>query len=321
MARVAAVLAVVALVCLPEGLCWVAPARVPGRARRPLVQRQGASGSPEGLQGLLEICASTDRGQAASPAERQEVEGLCSRVEASAPNLAGEELVAALEGRWKLVYASVQPYRSSPFFWGFRQLAEGLRSPVLADSFADAVFDITDGIPFKSVGPAQQTLTRGVTGDMALVSEVEIRASIFDALVPRTKSVMTTSASVSPRAEAGLLDVSLLKTEVKASSIASLLPFVDDLAFPTQDVFRYLRPDADAERVTMRNALGYGGVLRVVRSPSDELFVYVRAAKSPEDEDPLPARVIAQSSSWDEEAEKSETAVGSPVGDGESGKE
>merc|ERR1719424_142927 len=98
---------------------------------------------------------------------------------------------ASLDGRWRLLYASEAAYRSSPFFWAFRKLTDGLSSPVLDQSFAEAVFQITDGIPFKSVGPVWQTITDSGTDFGTLKSEVTLKLSVFDALSGPWQSVMT----------------------------------------------------------------------------------------------------------------------------------
>lgn len=57
-----------------------------------------------------------------------------------------------LSGKWKLIYASEDLTRSSPFFWGFRK--------AFSES-ADQIFSITDSIPspVKEVGPATQEIT------------------------------------------------------------------------------------------------------------------------------------------------------------------
>merc|ERR1719160_1334109 len=67
---------------------------------------------------------------------------------------------------WKLVYSNDDTTRSSPFFWAFRK-ALGRDNPLLnvsnpvlsimnAASNADAIFAITDQIPFKDIGEALQ---------------------------------------------------------------------------------------------------------------------------------------------------------------------
>ena len=98
---------------------------------------------------LLRLAACTNRGQSATLEQKYSIENAISDLEASASivnqmNMASSSL---LNGKWYLVFASERETRSSPFFWAFRKLCDGMRSPVIDDSFAEAVFQITDGIP------------------------------------------------------------------------------------------------------------------------------------------------------------------------------
>jgi len=195
---------------------------------------------------LLQYCSITDRGQTATDGQRGRVTVLLDEIIASESEEPID--VAVLNGEWKLVYASESPYRSSPFFWAFRKLCEGMSSPVLAPEFAEAVFAITDGIPFKSVGQVKQTLSDTTTRGVGyLKSEVELAISLFDTVIPRGKSIMTTTAKTKMRQATSLggserylvLDLTVVSTEVKESSIAKLpgMGIVNDLKFPTQEVF------------------------------------------------------------------------------------
>lgn len=126
-----------------------------------------ADDDPQAL--LLQLCAATDRGQMASADEKETLRLLVAKLEArqgEAPALQK----GVLDGRWKLVYSGVPAYRSSPFFWAFSKVCDGITtpfSPVPGDnSFASATYAITDGIPFQRVGVARQTLS--ASGDAAL---------------------------------------------------------------------------------------------------------------------------------------------------------
>ena len=54
-----------------------------------------------------------NRGSIASSKVRQEVEEVITSLEALAPEYDSD----LLSGGWELIYASVEPFRSSPFFW------------------------------------------------------------------------------------------------------------------------------------------------------------------------------------------------------------
>ena len=73
-----------------------------------------------------------------------------------------------LEGTWRLIYASEDVTRSSPFFWAWRQMLQGVpdpsplsRSLLGTKELSDSIFAITDGIPLKNVGEATQSFLNG----------------------------------------------------------------------------------------------------------------------------------------------------------------
>jgi hypothetical protein len=71
---------------------------------------------------VLAAAAGLDRGAAATPAERAAVERAVVALEAaSSPEDGWPPPLSRAAGRWRLAYASVEPFRSSPFFWGFAQ--------------------------------------------------------------------------------------------------------------------------------------------------------------------------------------------------------
>jgi hypothetical protein len=241
------------------------------------------------LSGVMGIAAASDRGQTATLAEQ-------SSVEQFARSVAGDAGGKTLDGEWRLVWASEAPYRSSPFFWGFRKLCDGVTSPVLDDSFAEAVFKITDGIPFKNIAGAKQTISGSRFVGGTLKSEVVMQISVFDALLPKAQSVMTTTATTAPlegSASAADVELTLQTTEVKDSSIASVpgFAFVDDLKFPTEEVFNAVEQLRGASSgatavIEMRNTLFEAGDMRVCFTPDEKnFFLWARSAEaSPGDE-------------------------------------
>jgi hypothetical protein len=76
---------------------------------------------------LLRLAAASDRGRYLSEAERRTVSGVIERLEAHNPAAASDSSLSdQLQGKWLLVYATDDPTRSSPFFWAFRQLTDGV---------------------------------------------------------------------------------------------------------------------------------------------------------------------------------------------------
>jgi hypothetical protein len=110
---------------------------------------------------LVRLCATTDRGQRASAADRERLSDLVRQCEAGAP----EADALDLNGDWRLICSLGESvYRSSPFFWAFRQSTMGLRTPVgipgadveSGDALSSAIYGVTDTIPFYDIGVAMQ---------------------------------------------------------------------------------------------------------------------------------------------------------------------
>ena len=71
---------------------------------------------------LLRLCALTDRGQRASPEQESELRAAIAALEAVAPPADALDI----NGEWRLLAACGETtYRSSPFFWAFRQAKQG----------------------------------------------------------------------------------------------------------------------------------------------------------------------------------------------------
>lgn len=112
---------------------------------------------------LVRLSALTDRGQRCGDADRLRAQQLIDQLEGGAP----EASALDLNGRWRLLYASEAVYRSSPFFWAFRQATAALSTPVgvpsgnvlAGEPLAAAVYAITDAIPFYDLGSVVQTIS------------------------------------------------------------------------------------------------------------------------------------------------------------------
>jgi len=213
---------------------------------------------------LMRLAAVTDRGARRTSEDEQRVYGLIDQLEGcNEPKSRATE--DTLDGTWRLAFSSCPPYRSSPFFAAFGQLA---------GDFALPLYSVTDGLPFFRVGSARQIITNTAatsTAEGTLVSQIEVELYAFDALLPPVRSLMTTSASArTDDTDAGTLVLDLLTTEVKDSS----LPFSSALAFPVQQTFDGLKSGS----ATIRQLTSYlSSTLRITRAVgNNDIFVYVR---------------------------------------------
>jgi len=258
-----------------------------------------ATTGAEAETALLRLAAITDRGQRTSAVDRANLLSTIRQLESIAPDTNALEL----NGDWRLVCAvGESPYRSSPFFWAFRQATAGMTTPIgvpgaevgAGDALASAILGVTDTIPFYDIGLVVQRI-RGVCSDAdgcdieddedaaasdgastpsepldgsfaplpsgvgSFESEVELKISRLFGLTSM-QSLMTTVADVRtlPRipneecfAEAtpadcsGVVEVELQirTTSAKQSSIAALLPALDDAlsGFPSGDALEVVK--------------------------------------------------------------------------------
>jgi len=120
---------------------------------------------------LLRLCALTDRGQRCSDAQMAQLRSLITRIESDAPDCDATDL----NGEWLLLAAlGESPYRSSPFFWAFRQAAGSMTTPIAIPNpsvpaggpLASAIYAITDAIPLYDIGSVVQKIS-GVCSENA----------------------------------------------------------------------------------------------------------------------------------------------------------
>jgi len=238
---------------------------------------------------LIRLCATTVRGQRATTEQMREIRAVIARLEKGAPNADGVDL----NGEWELLGAFGEAaYRSSPFFWAFRQAVKDFTTPVEifnpkvppGGPLASAIYAITDAIPFYDIGTVKQRISgiRSVTGSGApevgtptrseLVSEVQLVIGRNFGL-PAAESMMTTVCAVEgiPR-EVGdgsaAFDVELRieTTTANQSSLAAIVPQAEFLLgpFPSGDALDAVSPLSS--RVNLRTTyLSAASRLRISR--------------------------------------------------------
>ena len=203
------------------------------------------------------------------------MEDLCLQLESLNPSAADPS--AGLDGAWRLAYASVEAFRSSPFFWAF-QAATG------SEDTAASIFAFTAGLPVAGTkGPFGAITQRfdlppGAEGGR-LVSEVAM--TLFDpffAVLPGVSGTVVTEARLrrDPADERSLLRVTVESTRVVASNVGPP-GALDAITAPVEAAFSALRGGAPLE-VALRTRY-CDEDLRIARTGSreDQIFVYVRA--------------------------------------------
>jgi len=245
------------------------PTRPPSREVPQPEAEEAATAQPTGgpaadalIAELLELAAASDRGQTGGPALRLRCERAIEALEAASPGAAPARS-PLLEGGWRLVFASEDPTRCSPFFWALRARMQGVADPnplsrafFGGDDLLENTLAFTDSVPIKSVGLATQQLRAG-----ELVNQVVV--GVF----PSGESKMTTTCRYEPDPEEpATLKVTVERTQVLgASLVASLL---DQFSFPSGE---WLGESAQvAMRVTYLDER-----LRIVRDAARETACFV----------------------------------------------
>ncbi|KXZ57022.1 hypothetical protein GPECTOR_1g923 [Gonium pectorale] len=205
---------------------------------------------------LLKKVACLNRGAIASSNDKYEVSSFVEVLEDAMSSAGVPVDMEAVQGKWELLYSSVEQFRSSPFFWAFQ---EGL---VQSREVAAQIFAFTDAIPGARIGAAYQTISFD-TGK--LISEVDLE------VFPAIRGTVVTTSGVEQEPPRSLI-VTVQSTRVTNSNV---VPFIDTVTVPVQEVVEAIRGPG-ATRVTV-DITYLDGDLRIARTrPDNEIFVYRR---------------------------------------------
>lgn len=219
---------------------------------------------------LLKKVACLDRGAIATSNDRYEVASFVETLEelqlAATYTPPGDsvddekptyaDVTGRVQGKWELLYSSVEQFRSSPFFWAFQ---EGL---VQSRDLSAEVFKFTDSIPGAHIGTAYQTISFD-TGK--LISEVDM------VVFPGLRGTVVTACDIQAEPP-NKLSVTVVNTRV---ANANLLPFIDTVTVPVKEIIEAIR-GAGSTRVAVEITY-VDEDMRVSRTrPDGEIFVYRR---------------------------------------------
>mmetsp|Transcript_92321 Transcript_92321/g.296895 ORF Transcript_92321/g.296895 Transcript_92321/m.296895 type:complete len:339 (-) Transcript_92321:138-1154(-) len=267
-----------ALWASPDGFAS-GPAAPRGRSRAEVAAEAAAAAAVAAMEEatrreasrmLLEAAAATCRGQCGTEEERRETLRLIEELEFANPTPEPATAMDLLEGEWRLVYASEDVTRSSPFFWAWRRLLEGVPDPnpvtrlmFGTEDLSESIFAVTDNLPAKSIGEASQSIGAG-----RLVNRVAV--AVFG--LGRTM-ITTTCRYTEPRLDPSSMSGGLeLALTVETTQAVGGSPLAEQVVFPSES---FLGASADVVmRVTYLD-----DTLRVVRNAADDrCFVYARAS-------------------------------------------
>ena len=222
------------------------------------------------IRKLLGLAAASSRGQQASRDAKATMEDIITELEFMNPT---EEPARKIDGEWALVYASVEAFRSSPFFWGFQKMLPG------GEDLASQLFKFTAGLPVAGTrgpfGVISQTIS---LESEEMVSEVEMK--IFDPFFAMASGVSgvvvsTANITVKPGGAGDTLVVTPRTTRVRNSNVGGAI--LDQIVVPTSELMSSVAGGAvEAEAVVSF----VDDAVRIVRvgENEDQIFVYTKMA-------------------------------------------
>lgn len=251
---------------------------------------------------LLRIAASTDRGQYATPQQKDTASQLLSDLEAAyqptrntdTKNGNDDAIPPQLAGTWTLLYSNTQLFRSSPFFLAGRSTC---KTPTEADQFAWFCEMHRKALAVSNIGTVRQVISR--TG--RLVNEFEVKAGaipfLSDFVRPLTYSgglpvtidgAIVSTADVTPN-DGGDWEIYMDTVQIKGSNIPILRYILDrdGSKLKSRDLSKLLEENVESyetPRPVLRITFVDEG-MRIVRDEDDNVFVYGRASDSEEPTD------------------------------------
>lgn len=219
---------------------------------------------------LLLLASVTNRGEFASPEEKDIIVDLVTQLEALNPTA---EPALQCSGEWDLVLSSTQSFRSSPFFMAIRAAVPDQNKAMVENGF-----NIHDRATTASrIGHVRQTIatSKNLAGDQELISEVDVNLGILPGFPVRVRGTVITTARLEMTAPETWF-VTVKNTKVKGSNVPFLDQYLDDypLEVPVGDVYESVRGSVPV--ATLKTFYVDEG-LRITRDVDDNFFVFSRA--------------------------------------------
>lgn len=257
------------------------------------------------LYALLRVAAATDRGQFASPSQKESVVAQVALLEDNAPahdddeEGGGAPIPPRLAGTWELLYSDTQLFRSSPFFLAGRATCATEEQAAQYDWFCAMH---RAALAISTIGPVRQVIAS--TG--RIVNEFEVKAGAVPFLsdfLPQLRysgglpltidGAIVSSADATPvesDAETETAWELFMDTvEIKGSNLPLLRRILDadGVALRSRDLSKVLEDNLSAYEVPKpRLRTTYVDArTRIVRDQDDHVFVYGRVSASEEPTD------------------------------------
>jgi hypothetical protein len=240
---------------------------------------------------LLQIAASTGRGEFATKAQKEQAESLICALEAHnpTPEPANSPMV---NGRWGLLYTNTQLFRSSPFFMAGRAVCSTPEQAKQYDWFCDMH---RKALAISSIGAVRQVIS-----PTRMVSEFEVQVGAVPFLSDFTpfkysggwpvtiEGAIVSSADITPSTSGDAWELYMDTVEIKGSNIPGLRQVLDQgLMLGSRTLGDFLEKNLDSytnpRPVFKITYLSKN--LRISREQDGKVFVYGKLSDESEPSD------------------------------------
>ena len=256
------------------------PDDVPSDVEDFLVSDVSSTKVEESLMALMQIAASTGRGEFATKAQKEMAEKLIAELEANnpTPEPANSPMV---NGCWGLLYSNTQLFRSSPFFMAGRAVCSTSEQAKQYDWFCEMH---RKALAISSIGAVRQVIS-----PTRMISEFEVQVGAVPFLSDFTpfkysggwpvtiEGAIVSSADISPNPSGDAWEIYMDTVEIKGSNIPGLRQVLDQGLklgsrtlgdFLEQNVNGYTNPRPVFQITYLSQSL------RICRDQDGKVFVY-----------------------------------------------
>lgn len=241
---------------------------------------------------LLQMGASTGRGEFATVAQKDQAMEWIEAIEMANPTPEPSKKSSMMNGRWELLYSSTQLFRSSPFFMAGRAVCSTPDEAKQYDWFCDMH---RAALAISTIGQVRQ-----VVSDTRLVSEFEVSVGAIPFLsdftpfkysggLPGTiEGAIVSSADITPTDDGAGWSLLMDTVEIKGSNVPVLRRLLDEgLKLESRDLGSFLEdnlPSYDNPRPIFKTTY-LSETLRISRDEDGKVFVYGKLSDATEPSD------------------------------------
>lgn len=237
---------------------------------------------------ILLIAASSDRGQFASPSQKQKIQGWIKSIEDTSLGEENPTNSQKINGTWELLYSDTQLFRSSPFFMAGRAVCSTPEQAAQYDWFCDMH---RTALAISEIGKVRQIICEN-----RLVSEFETSVGAVPFLTDFTpfkysgglpfkiEGAIVSTADITPVLDGKAWEIFMDQVEIKGSNIPLLRRILDDerVALKSRDLGSVL--EKSVAGYTNPKPLFYttylDDIFRISRDQDGKIFVYGKTSES-----------------------------------------